>query len=209
MTIYFVTSNDNKAKEFSEILGIPVTRLNFDGYGIHEVQGQVEDVSRVKCEQVRSIMMRQQKFHDNDLIIVEDSGLQFHALNGFTGAYIKEFEQALGNRGIYEMVSKLDTQGATAICVFSIVGYDHGVSVFEGIVEGTIVEPQGEYGFSWDKIFRPNTMTEGSYGTITSEEKNKNSPRKIALEKLRNWLTNCGQYHFASHCYKGCKCVYN
>jgi XTP/dITP diphosphohydrolase len=62
------------------------------------------------------------------------------------------------------------------------------VKIVSAKIEGTVpLEPKGEGGFGWDPVFIPNG-SEKTFAEMTMEEKNKISMRKMALEKLRNYL---------------------
>jgi XTP/dITP diphosphohydrolase len=56
---------------------------------------------------------------------------------------------------------------------------------FEGVVEGTIVEPpRGSGGFGYDPVFQPAGLTE-TFGEIAPEKKNRISHRANAIRLLR------------------------
>jgi XTP/dITP diphosphohydrolase len=65
-----------------------------------------------------------------------------------------------------------------------------GVQVFAGTVDGSLAtEPRGTSGFGYDPIFIPDSGTTGrTYAQMTSEEKNKISHRRRAVEKMRSAL---------------------
>jgi len=50
-----------------------------------------------------------------------------------------------------------------------------------------IVEPKGENGFGWDKIFQPEGF-EKTFAEMSMEEKNEISMRKKAFQKLKRYL---------------------
>jgi inosine triphosphate pyrophosphatase len=55
----------------------------------------------------------------------------------------------------------------------------------QGVTRGKIVSPRGEGGFGWDVCFQPDGY-EITYGEMSSEEKNKISHRKRAIEAMRD-----------------------
>ncbi|MBW2964695.1 non-canonical purine NTP pyrophosphatase, partial [Candidatus Woesearchaeota archaeon] len=54
-------------------------------------------------------------------------------------------------------------------------------------VKGRIVEPEGDSKFGFDTIFLPDGH-EKTFAQMTEDEKNKISHRRLALEKLRDFL---------------------
>lgn len=74
--------------------------------------------------------------------------------------------------------------------VKTIIGYvseSGDMHFFEGAVKGVIVAPRGEQGFGWDKIFQPSGH-DFTFAEMTGEQKNTVSMRKIALEKLAQFI---------------------
>ena len=65
-----------------------------------------------------------------------------------------------------------------------------GVQVFQGTVDGTLAtEPRGTSGFGYDPVFIPGSDGgHRTYAQMTSEEKNKVSHRRHAVEAMRNGL---------------------
>jgi len=63
------------------------------------------------------------------------------------------------------------------------------MKIVTGKIDGTIsISPQGDKGFGWDPIFIPNGYSK-TFGEMEMFEKSKISMRKIALEKLREYLS--------------------
>ena len=65
-----------------------------------------------------------------------------------------------------------------------------GVRVFQGTVNGTLAtELRGEAGFGYDSIFTPNSdPSQRTYAQMTSDEKNKISHRRRAVDEMRSAL---------------------
>jgi len=73
----------------------------------------------------------------------------------------------------------------------TIIGYFDGEEYksFVGEVTGKIAEkPKGPDNFGWDIIFIPKGFSE-TFAEMGKEKKNAISMRKIALEKLKEFLT--------------------
>ena len=173
---YLVSSNLNKHREFRELLQIPIENIEVD---LDELQTtNLAVLLKHKVQQAYKIVEAP--------VIVEDTALFFNAWNGLPGPLIKWFLQELGVRQLVQALSSFEDKTAKAMCG---VGYTDGEAfhLFEGMVEGKIVTPRGEYGFGWDSIFQP----EGSpltFGEMSPVQKNKISMRRRALEKFNHFL---------------------
>ena len=62
--------------------------------------------------------------------------------------------------------------------------------MFTGTAEGSLAtEPRGTSGFGYDPIFIPETGSDHrTYAEMSSEEKNKISHRRCAVDAMRNGL---------------------
>ena len=101
--------------------------------------------------------------------VVEDTSLQFTALGGMPGPYIKWFQDRLGNQGLYNILTAYHDKSAQAVCTLAFCPYPHADPVvFTGITHGTIVPPVPGRGFGWDAIFVPMTTTPPTTTTTTT-----------------------------------------
>lgn len=91
------------------------------------------------------------------------------------------------------MLYKFDDKTGQAICTF---GYCEGpgqdVHLFQGIIEGNIVEPRYHKDpnhpvFGWNPIFEPKGFDK-TYAEMEAFEKNSISHRYLALMKLKEFL---------------------
>jgi inosine triphosphate pyrophosphatase len=124
----------------------------------------------------------------NGPCVVEDTSLQFHALGGMPGPYIKWFQQSLGSEGLYKILYAYEDKSATAVCTLAFCPYPHADPVlFTGTISGTIVEPVQGKGFGWDSIFVPDGQTK-PFSSMSTEEKNKLSHRGKAVRQWADWL---------------------
>jgi len=128
-------------------------------------------------------------------IMVEDTSLNIAKMGGFPGTFIKYYLQSLPVNSISHANWG---SNATSYVTLGISRYvfssdndtkDNLLSarVFEGFVEGAIIEPRGENGFGFDPIFRPN----GSLTTnaeMSMDEKEKYNPRTIAFQKVLDFF---------------------
>ncbi len=176
MSLYFITGNRNKFSEVSAI--IPgVKQLNID---LPEIQ-DIDAKKVIKEKLLEALRYKQAEF------IVEDTSLYFNCLNGLPGPLIKWFMKTMGNDGLFNMVEKMGNNIAETK---TIIGYAKSLKeiyYFESSIQGTIVSPVGKSGFGWDPIFKPNGYSK-SFAELTQEEKNEISMRRVAVNKLNEFM---------------------
>ena len=177
MELFFVTGNENKLREASQILGFEVKLVKIDLSEEQEIE--VDKIIKGKTKTAYELVRQP--------VIVEDTGLYFEAMNGFPGALIKWVLKSIGNKGAIKMLNGYEHRKAYAK---TSIGYFDGKNfkIFSGIIRGKISnEPKGENGFGWDMIFIPEN-NEKTFAEMTDEEKNNISMRKIAFENLKRFL---------------------
>jgi inosine triphosphate pyrophosphatase len=87
-------------------------------------------------------------------VLTEDTSLEFHALKGLPGPYIKYFLEALGHDGLNNLLAAYEDKSCTAVCTFAYCGGPgQPVILFQGRTEGKIVPPRGPGTFGWDSVF--------------------------------------------------------
>ncbi|OGM74691.1 hypothetical protein A2382_03830 [Candidatus Woesebacteria bacterium RIFOXYB1_FULL_38_16] len=175
--VLFGTTNLNKVKEASEILGVDVGSVNFE---IDEVQSL--DPVIVATKKSRAYFEKTKR-----AVFVEDVSLSFDQLNGLPGTYINDFAKAIGNQGLIKCIGKNGARGAEA--KVTIVYKDKAIEkIFVGRVKGIIAKKEkGSNGFGWDSIFIPEGSKK-TFAQMSLTEKNKYSMRAIAFKKFHNWL---------------------
>ncbi|KAG2413377.1 hypothetical protein HFD88_002566 [Aspergillus terreus] len=177
--ITFITSNPNKLLEVTAILPntISVTHRALD---IPEIQGSLEEIAIAKCRRAAEIIQGP--------VLVEDSALEFRAMNGLPGPYVKYFFEALGNDGLNRLLNGFDDRTAEAVCTFAYSpGPGRQPLLFQGRITGVIVPPRGPPVFGWEPIFdyQGTTLAE-----MEHEIKNGLSHRYKALAKFQKWLSS-------------------
>lgn len=124
----------------------------------------------------------------------DDTGLEVESLDGKPGVYSARFagEPSNADNNMQKLLSDLEgkenrkAQFRTAVCL----NLDNKQYLFEGICKGVILkEKQGEKGFGYDPIFKPEGYAE-SFAEMDSIEKNKISHRGIAIQKLVKFLSD-------------------
>lgn len=128
-------------------------------------------------------------------VLADDSGLVVDGLNGRPGVYSARFAGAdatdtANNLKLLQEIAGLSQpeRSAAFVCSMAYVSPDGVERLFEGRVEGTIIDqPRGEHGFGYDPLFLVNgyqqTMAELPLGV-----KNRISHRGQALQAFKNFL---------------------
>jgi len=176
MTLYFITGNKNKFGEVSAILP-NIEQLDID---LPEIQ-DIDAREIIKAKLLGVLNYRQAEF------IVEDTSLYFECLNGLPGPLIKWFMKTIGNEGLFNIVEKLGNTKAEAKTIGGYAKKPEEIYYTEGCIKGSIVSPKGKSGFGWDPIFQPDSFDK-TFAEMTLKEKNSVSMRKIALEKLKEFI---------------------
>lgn len=126
--------------------------------------------------------------------VVEDTSLQFTALGGMPGPYIKWFQERLGSNGLYNILTAYEDKSAQAVCTLAFCPYPHADPVlFTGVTHGQIVKPVEGRGFGWDAIFVPDGRNGSDsdgvpFSCMTTSEKNMKSHRGKAVRQWAAWL---------------------
>ena len=176
MKITFVTRNQNK---FAEAKGF-IPELEMHNLDLVEIQ-------ELDSQKIIEAKLQEAKNQLEGSLVVEDSSLTFLCLGNLPGPLVKWFEKSIGNDGLYNICNLNNNYNATAKVTIGYIQEDNTLNYFEGIIEGKIVAPRGENGFGWDAIFEPAGQTK-TFAEMTSEEKNQISMRKIAFQKLADFL---------------------
>lgn len=185
--IVIASGNKGKIKEAQEILkeykiiSIEEIGINVD---VEEDQKTFEGNAIKKAETIANMI-------GGKLILADDSGIEIEYLDGFPGVYTKRWHNGTDrerNLALIEKLQGLPKEKRKIVFTTAIALSDGKMTICEtGKIEGYVTEePRGENGFGFDEIFElenGKTLAE-----ISSEEKNKISARKIALEKISEKL---------------------
>lgn len=143
--ITFITGNQKKADYLARYLGMPVRHQKVE---LDELQSlDLRVIVEHKVRQAYEIIKAP--------VIVEDVSLEFNALGGLPGPFIKFFVEHVPFETLCRMIDGQD-RSAIGRCMY---GYYDGtdLKIFEGHITGMIADhPSGENGFGWDKIFVPD-----------------------------------------------------
>jgi XTP/dITP diphosphohydrolase len=174
LRLTLVTSNRGKLEEFRSALA-PL--------GV-EVSHSEEECDEIQADTLREVVLsclvqlKRKKMED---IVIDDSGLFVHALNGFPGVYSSYVLRTIGMEGILRLLEGTQDRSAHFECCIgaSIEGRQITVT---GRCEGTIAAaPSGHEGFGFDPIFVPSGFYR-TFAEISITEKNSISHRGRAIQ---------------------------
>ena len=185
--IVIASGNKGKIKEAQDILkdykivSIEEIGVNVD---VEEDQKTFEGNAKKKAETIAKEL-------NGKMCIADDSGIEIEYLDGFPGVRTKRWHNGTDrerNLALIEKLKGVPKNKRKIIFTTAIALSDGEKTICEtGKIEGYVTEkPRGENGFGFDEIFElenGKTLAE-----MSSEEKNKISARKIALEKIRQKL---------------------
>ena len=182
MALIFVTSNKHKFEEIAAVLEQFDIELQREEMEFVEFPSQtLKEIALHKAHQAF------EKFREP--LIVEDTGFFFEAYNNFPGVEPKRAFQALGFEGLLKLLSGKSRKAysKTVICYISS---SNSYSFFEGEWRGKIskkVINENAKVMPYEKIFIPDGSKKAIV-ELSREEKNKQSHRAIAAQKLAKWL---------------------
>ncbi len=187
-TLVLATHNAHKTREINQILGPDFQILTLTDIGCHEEIPETAETLEGNA-QLKARHVREHYGHD---CFSEDTGLEVKALAGAPGVhtarYAGEAKDPAANMDLLlKNLADKPTRRAqfrTVICLI-FNGKEH---LFEGVCPGEIAaERQGEGGFGYDPIFRPEGHTT-TFAEMSDEAKNAISHRGQATRKMVAWL---------------------
>ncbi|MCH3883218.1 non-canonical purine NTP diphosphatase [Tenacibaculum aquimarinum] len=188
MKLVFATNNTNKLSEVQKMLPNSIELLSLKDINcfdeIEETATTLDGNAKIKADYIT------QKFGYN--CFADDTGLEVESLDNKPGVYSARYagEPTNSENNMQKLLTELENntnrkaQFRTSVCL-NLSGKQF---LFNGICKGEILsEKQGEKGFGYDPIFKPNGFT-SSFAEMSSEEKNKISHRGIAIKELVEFL---------------------
>lgn len=175
------TTNAGKRREFERLLKLDLTAVAYD---LDEIQSlDPRKVCRAKAAAAYAAL--------GTPVLVDDSGFELGALNGFPGALVTWVIEAGGSALLHRLLPPSADPSATAVTAIAFADAT-GVSVFADTLGGMVIaEPRGENGFGFDDVF----IAQGEHRTLaemSDAEKDAISPRGRALAALATHLKNVG-----------------
>jgi len=191
-----VTGNPDKAAEAERILGC---RPAIEALDLPEVQSL--DLEVVLIAKAREAWHRLRAAGPRDAgrssaVVVEETGLELSAMNGFPGPLVKWMLEAVGAEGVARTALALGDPGVAAVCGLALYDVTNaGVETLRvawGRTDGTLtLPPRGDRGFGWDPVFVPEGETR-TYAELAPEEKDALGHRGRAWRRFRDVLRNSG-----------------
>lgn len=176
----FASNNLGKVKEVSEILKTNVLSLK-------DIDKKIEINENKETFMENAILKAKEIYKQTGLpTLADDSGLEIEVLNGFPGVLTHRFlgsdkTDSDRNQAILDLMK--DKTNRTCYFTCSLAYFD-GINLIteEYRLKGSIADSEKiNQGFGFDSIF----LYEGKYlSDMTLDEKNKISPRQIALTNL-------------------------
>lgn len=192
-TIILVASNNKgKIKEIKEIFKefeiIPLKQMEEKLNKSLEVNENADSFSNNAIQKVTELV---NQLDDNILCIGDDSGLSIDALGGFPGIHTHRWMDADDHTKNLALLEKMkDVPDELRSCHYTTaiaIANKEMNKVFEYSLDGFVArEPIGKNGFGFDEIFKLDTGK--TLAEITSEEKYLISPRKKALEEIKEYI---------------------
>lgn len=176
--ITFITGNQGKADYLAKYLGHPVAHQKVD---LDEIQSMdLKEIVEHKVRQAFEVV--------KSPVLVEDVALEFEALNGLPGPFIRFFVDRIPFETICSMI---DGKTRNAIAK-SVWGYYDGITLklFKKDMNGQIAEtPAGDSGFGWDRLFIPEGY-EVTRASLNEEDDKKTYLQLKPFVELKNFLEN-------------------
>ena len=205
--LVIASHNEDKIKEFKQILtplGVDIVNPLFPP--IPDVEESGTTFAENAALKAKSAFQ-----HTQTPSFGDDSGICVDALDGkpgiYTARYAKERGLPLSSCLLQDLqhVSNLQERTATAVCALALVDKDGETHIFESRVKGVILtETRGERGFGFDFIFAPFAEIQQNfsspsfpretdillktYAEMSAEEKNQKSHRRLAINKMLQFI---------------------
>lgn len=188
--IVFATNNAHKLEELRAIAGDRLEILSLADIGCHddipENEPTIEGNAIAKARWVRD-----RYGYD---CFADDTGLMVDALGGEPGVHSARYagpghDSQANVDLLLSRLAGIADRNAHFTTVIALTEGDE-VKVFEERVDGEILtERDGEGGFGYDPVFRPDGYTE-SFASMTPEEKNAISHRGRATARLLEYFNS-------------------
>jgi len=158
--LILVTGNPGKLAEARRLAG----------RGLEGVEVDLPEIQSLDLEEVLRAKLAAALEHRAGPLVVEETGLELAAWNGFPGPLVRWMLEAVGAEGIARAAIALGDPRARAVCLLAWGDGDR-IVVGRGSTSGELVlPPRGENGFGWDPVFRPEGENR-TYGELSDEEK--------------------------------------
>ena len=189
MQLVFATHNSNKFKEVASMFPKHIELLSLTDIGC------AEDIAETAVTIEGNALLKANYVKENYNIdcFADDTGLEVTALNGDPGVYSARYAgpENDADANMSKLLSKMkgtddrEAQFKTAIALTM----HNSETLFLGICEGEIIQSrQGNGGFGYDPIFKPNGFDK-TFAEMTLAEKAEIGHRGKAMRKLIAYLS--------------------
>ncbi len=148
MNVLYITGNAYKAKYFSKMVGLPIKNQK-----VATSEPQTLDLELIITQKAKEAykIVRQP-------IIVEDTALWLHGMNGLPGPLVKWFIESVGVEGLCKLSDTFDPNKQRATAGAMIAYYDgDNLTIFRSQLDGQISKkPLGVSGFGFNRVFIPS-----------------------------------------------------
>jgi XTP/dITP diphosphohydrolase len=188
MELVFATNNLNKIKEVQTLIPKEIKVLSLNDIScfedIPETQNTIEGNAIQKANYIK-------ENYGYDCF-ADDTGLEVDALNGEPGVFSARYagEQRNSDDNMNKLLNALknNTNRTAQFKTVIALNINNDLQTFTGICKGNIISSkQGENGFGYDKIFKPNGYDE-TFAEMNLTTKNSISHRGKAIQLLIAYL---------------------
>ncbi|RZF63283.1 non-canonical purine NTP pyrophosphatase [Sphingomonas populi] len=177
MSVRICTTNENKVREFERMLGFDLRPVALD---LEEIQ-TLDTVAACRNKGVLAFAAL------GEPVVVDDTGFELAALDGFPGALVRWAIDAGGTRILHRMLPEGVRDTASVVTAVAYVD-GAGVQIFVGRLDGRVIaEPRGTNGFGFNAVFVPSGE-DRTLAEMSDAEKDRISPRGQALRDLAAFL---------------------
>jgi XTP/dITP diphosphohydrolase len=189
MTILFATTNKNKVAEIIAAVPNSISILSLKDISAEQIEID-EPYETLEENAVHKAVSYAKIFSIN--CFSEDTGLEVVALNGAPGVLSARYAGTPSDtqKNMQLLLKNLERANYRSAQFKTVIALmlDNRIHTFEGVCKGNIIEqPSGQNGFGYDPIFIPEGANK-TFGEMTTEEKNRFSHRKKALQKMIEFL---------------------
>ena len=186
--LVFATNNANKLAEVRSILEPQYTIISLKDLNCND------EIPETANTLQGNAILKATYIHDKFGLscFADDTGLEVEGLDGQPGVYSARYAGEENNsvNNMSKVLSLLGNKKNRKACFRTVIALilDNNTLFFEGKIEGNItLSPKGDSGFGYDPIFIPEGYLL-SFAQLSAEEKNQISHRRMAINKLINYL---------------------
>ena len=171
--VAFVTGNSHKIDEARRLCAS----------NLEMVRVELPEIQSLSILEVVEAKAQEAKHQVDGPFVVEETGFELEALNGFPGALVKWMLDAIGPEGLARVGLSMDNSRATARCALLYQNAERKL-IAEGSTSGQLVlPPRGDGGFGWDSVFIPDGESR-TCAELSPTEKDRLSHRGRAWREL-------------------------